>query len=284
MSTKSTRNFLSITAIILTLNEEINLQNCLSHLFWVDRIVVVDSGSTDSTLKVAKDFNCDIFYNPWDGFSKQRNWAIQNTGISTEWIMFIDADEEVTPRLREEICQTLISTDNNAFYLCFKVIFYGKWVKRSSSFPVWHPRLLRIGKAQFREAVTGHGETWDVIGKIGYLNEPYIHYSFSKGLHYWFEKHNNLSDMECLSKFKKKVSIYKIINYFFSCDRHKRRQALRSISYFIPFHPFLRFIYQLFIRGGILDGPSGWVYCSLYLVYEIMISSKIKEQLYISNS
>lgn len=248
----------------------------------VDRIVIVDSGSTDKTGELARHLGCQIYSNPWLGFASQRNWALDNTDISTEWVIFIDADEEVTSELRYEIRKTLISTSYNAFYLCYKVMLFGRWVKRSSNFPVWHPRIVRFGKARFVEAITGHGETWDVEGKAGYIRSPYIHYSFSKGLLFWFQKHNQLSAIESNAYLTKRISLMEGLSGLLSKDRHKRRQALRGLSYQLPFRPFIRFLLQLFIKGGIIDGPAGWTYCSLYLAYEIMISAKIKELNYLS--
>ena len=269
-----------ITAVALTLNEEDNIRRCLSHLTWADRIVLVDSGSTDKTVEYAKEFGCDIYYNPWPGFAAQRNWSLDNTDINTEWVIFIEGDEEVTPSMREEICSTLKNTDHSAFYICYKVMLFGKWVKRSSNFPVWHPRIVRKDRVRFKKAVTGHGETWDVKGKVGYIQEPYIHYSFSKGLSFWFEKHNRLSTMESQAYFDVGRSPLKAISDCLAKDRHKRRQGLRALSYYLPFRPFFRFFHQLIIRGGILDGPAGWTYCALYLAYEVMISAKIKEKQY----
>ncbi|MBC2710767.1 MAG: glycosyltransferase family 2 protein [Desulfosarcina sp.] len=268
----------SITAVILTLNEECNIRDCLAHLDWADRIVIVDSGSTDKTLEYAKDFGCNIYSIPWLGFAAQRNWALNNTGITTEWVIFIDADEEVPPNLRVEIREALRSTSCNAFYLCYKVMLFGKWVKRSSNFPVWHPRVVRFGKVFFKDAATGHGETWDVDGETSYFQEPYIHYSFSKGLGFWFAKHNRLSDIECAAYLNNTKSFFDILGSLFLRDKHKRRQALRALSYHLPFRAFFRFLHQFVIKGGILDGAAGWTYCSLYFAYEIMISAKIKER------
>jgi glycosyltransferase involved in cell wall biosynthesis len=271
-----------ITAVVLTYNEEDNIKNCLAHLAWAEHIVIVDSGSTDKTLDYAKSFGCNIYSTPWLGFAAQRNWALDNTGITTEWVIFIDADEEVPPNLRVEIREALKSASCNAFYLCYKVILFGKWVKRSANFPVWHPRIVRFGKARFKEAITGHGETWDVDGKVGYIKSPCIHYSFSKGLGFWFEKHNRLSAMECTAYLTKKISLIETLGGLFSGDEHKRRQAFRGLSYQLPLRPFFRFLHQFILKGGILDGPAGWIYCSLYFTYEIMISTKIREQKYLS--
>ncbi|RJP80455.1 MAG: glycosyltransferase family 2 protein [Desulfobacteraceae bacterium] len=271
---------INLTAIILTCNEEKNIQGCLKNLNWVSRIVIVDSGSTDHTTKYAEEFGCDVYRNPWKGFANQRNWALQEVGINTEWIIFIDADEVVTSQMREEITAALKSRDCNAFYLCYKVIFLGKWVKYSSGFPVWHPRIVRNGFVHFRESITGHGETWEVNGRAGYIQEPYIHYCFSKGITSWFEKHNRLSTMEMEVSISDRKPFLKCIMGLLNQDSHKRRQSLRALSYYMPFRPFVRFFYQFILKGGILDGKAGWAYCCLYLAYEIMISVKILERKY----
>lgn len=267
-----------ITAVVLTHDEEANIRNCLVHLDWVNRIVVVDSGSTDQTIDIANEFSCDVYTNPWHGFAAQRNWALDNTGITSQWVLFVDADEVITSELRSEIGRTLRTTVFSAFYLCSKVILFGQWVKRSSNFPVWHPRLLRMGKARFRDAVTGHGETWEVYGETGYLQAPYIHHSFSKGIGFWFAKHNRLSDLECKAYLNNKHTLSSRLRILFGKDRHKRRQAMRALSYIFMFRAFFRFVHQYIIRGGILDGAAGWSYCALYFAYEIMISAKIKEK------
>lgn len=269
----------NITAVVLTLNEELNLPECLSHLQWVDRIVVVDSGSTDQTVELARLRGTSVYHHPWQGFAQQRNWSIDNTGISTDWILFVDADEHITIELRDEILAETQKNSAEAFYLCFKVMFLEAWVKYSSSFPVWHPRLIRCGKGKFKESYTGHGETWDIDGRIGYLRQPYIHYSFSKGLSNWFDKHNRLSTQEAAAAMRSmgNLSLKEVVRNATSSHAQRRRQAIRLLSYRVPGWPFIRFLFQLFVRGGLLDGPRGWMYCTLYLAYEIMIAVKIAE-------
>jgi glycosyltransferase involved in cell wall biosynthesis len=272
----------TVTCIVLTFNEEINVERCFSSMKWADRIVVVDSGSTDNTVLLAKKHGCDVYYNPWRGFSNQRNWAISNTEIRTDWVLFLDADEEVTQKLRDSIFISISSHRYDAYYLCSKIILFGKWVRRSYNFPVWHLRLFRKNHVKFKNSVTGHGESWEVRGKTGFIEEPYTHYCFSHGLDRWFEKHNRLSSAECQSYMKNRNTAIKY-KHIVSKDSHLKRQVLRSISYKLPGRAFIRFIYQMFVRGALLDGVAGWIYCSLYFAYEIMISAKIQEAKYFEN-
>ena len=137
-----------ISAVVLTLNEEKNLRACLEHLRWVDEIIVVDSGSTDGTCELARSLGAEVHRCAWQGFAGQRNWALDNAGIATDWVLFVDADEHITTELRDEILVHTRSGAADAFYLCFKVILLGKWVKHSALFPVWHPRTGRSDAIQ----------------------------------------------------------------------------------------------------------------------------------------
>ncbi|MBN1464716.1 glycosyltransferase family 2 protein [candidate division KSB1 bacterium] len=269
-------NECDVTAVVLTVNEEQDLPQCLQSLKWCRKIILVDSGSTDKTLEIAAQWHCDIYTNHWRGFAAQRNWALQNTAIDSTWVLFIDADEVVPGALADDIVAATRS-DAAAFYLCFKVMLFGVWVRRSSNFPVWHPRLCRRGAVVYRNAVTGHGETWDVNGEVRYIRTPYIHYSFSKGFTHWLAKHNRLSSMECDAFFQSIQDKIKIATLF-SRDGHKRRQALRRLSFHLPMRPLLRFFYSYVWKRGFLDGRAGFVYCLLYLVYELMIQAKMIEK------
>ncbi|MBN1558896.1 glycosyltransferase family 2 protein [candidate division KSB1 bacterium] len=266
----------NITAIVLTFNEEQDLARCLQSLTWCRKIILVDSGSTDKTLDIAAQWNCDIYKNEWPGFAGQRTWALQNTAIDSPWALFVDADEVIPEELAAEI-RAAIHSDKAAFYLCFKVMLFDKWVKHSSHFPVWHPRLCRVGAVTYKNAVTGHGETWDVNGEIGYLKTPYFHFSFSKGFSHWLAKHNRLSSMEC-DAFLQSIHDKKKIGELLCRDSHKRRQALRRLSFHLPLRPFLRFFYSYIVKGGFLEGQAGFVHCLLYLIYELMIQVKIIEK------
>ncbi|MBN1481476.1 glycosyltransferase family 2 protein [candidate division KSB1 bacterium] len=267
-----------ITAIVLTLNEEQDLPRCLNSLTWCQKIVVVDSGSSDGTLAIARQWNCDIYEHAWPGFADQRNWALTQTRIETEWVLFVDADEVITKELATEIHQAIKNPAIAAYYVTFKVMLFGTWVKKSSHFPVWHPRLCRMGAVTFKNAITGHGETWDVLGRVGYLSAPYIHYCFSKGLTQWLYKHNRLSSMECDAYFTSSYHTVENLKALFSRDLHKRRQALRQLSFRLPGRPLLRFFYSYIVRWGFVEGRAGLVYCLLYLIYELMIQVKMIEK------
>ena len=149
-----------------------------------------------------------------------------------------------------------------------------KWLRYSATYPAWVARLLRRGNAAFVQ--DGHGEKLaPASGKVGYLKFPLIHFNFSKGWADWFERHNKYSTFEA-EKLLERTSRASIKGLF-STDPATRRKAIRSVSYRLPFRPWLRFFYVYFLRLGFLDGRAGLTYTVLQAIYEYMICLKVSE-------
>lgn len=118
-----------LTIIILTYNEEPNLPQALKSVSgWAAEIIVLDSGSTDDTIKIAENFGAKVYYRQFDNYANQRNYALKELSISTGWILFLDAGKYLTEELKKEIRETLRSTDYNGFYLKRRFYFWGKWL------------------------------------------------------------------------------------------------------------------------------------------------------------
>src|SRR3712207_1567401 len=117
-----------ISVIILTKNEENDLPTCLRSLSWCDDLHVLDSGSTDKTLEIAKQFKTSVWHHPFESFGKQRNFALDQLPIKYNWILFLDADEVVTENFQKAISNAIITADNQVagFYLCWKMILEDK--------------------------------------------------------------------------------------------------------------------------------------------------------------
>lgn len=133
----------SITAIILTFNEEKHIERCINSIKnLIDQIVVVDSQSTDNTVELAKSLGAKVFTNPWKNYASQFNWALQHTKINTEWVWRIDADEYIEP-LTFDLKKKLenLDYDINGIYLKRKIVFMGKPLLHGGWFPVWHLKL-----------------------------------------------------------------------------------------------------------------------------------------------
>jgi glycosyltransferase involved in cell wall biosynthesis len=168
----------SISAAIITFNEEENIRRCLTSLAWVDEIMVVDSGSTDNTLQICKEYDCLVFNHVWEGYARQKNLAISKA--TSDWVLSIDGDEEVTPELAEEI-RAVIASDNpaEAYEIPRSNMFLGKWMRHGGWYPDRQRRLLKRGRGAFKEvALHEHIELFDRSARIGCLSHPMRHYTY----------------------------------------------------------------------------------------------------------
>lgn len=263
----------TLTAVILTLNEEQNLRRCVEALRWCDDLVVVDSGSTDQTNALATALGARVFTHrperPYQ-ISKQRNWALDECAIQTEWVLFVDADEVVTEALQREIRRRLPLHEFDAFQLAPKNLFRGQWMKRSLGYPIWHDRLLRLGKARIEGGVWEHFAPGVSVGRIG---EPYLHYGSSKGFSEWLERHDRYSSWDADG----------VVSYLanrrsdaFGTARKVRQRALAARAWRL--RPLLRFLHMYLLRRGFLDGRCALSFCLRYVVYEYMTVEKVVEK------
>lgn len=263
-----------VSIVILTKNEEKDLPGALTAIEWCDDIHVLDSGSTDSTLDIAREHNAKISYNAFKSFGQQRNYALDHLNIAHEWILFLDADEVVTKEFKTAIFEAMeIEGEEVAgFYCCWKMILDGKWLKRCDNFPKWQFRLLRKGRARFTDF--GHGQKEDMVdGEIKFIKEPYLHFGFSKGWTYWIERHNRYSSQEAMART---IAIPPFKNIF-SKYSSKRNPALKSWLSKMPGWPFLRFFQAYIINMGFMEGVPGFIYCANMSYYEFLIQLKIRE-------
>jgi len=272
MEEKST----SLGVIILTLNEEANLSLALDSVYgWADEVLIVDSYSSDDTLNIANRYDIRVLQNLCSPFliSRQRNWALENGGMNTDWILFLDADEIITSDLKQVISETLcdVSAEIAAFQLTPKFMFMGRWLRWCVGYPNWHDRLMRVGQVSFAGGVWEHFET---KGKIGRIEQPYLHYGFNKGFNEWIERHNRYSDFEA----RDVLETLGINNDHFGEALTKRRRTLRNLAArFWPLRPVIRFFYMYFWRFGFLDGIPGLLYCMMMGFYEFMVVLKVIE-------
>jgi glycosyltransferase involved in cell wall biosynthesis len=263
-----------ISVIILTKNEANDLPSCLTSLKWCDDVHVLDSGSSDNTVLIAKQTGVQVFTNPFESFGKQRNYALDHIPVKYEWILFLDADEHVTEAFRAAMLSGIqgASADTAGFYCCWKMMLEGIWLKRCDNFPKWQFRLLRKGMARFKDF--GHGQKEDLIsGKIVYLKEPYLHFGFSKGWVAWIDRHNKYSGQEAIARMQQRPPFKQI----FSAHGSVRNPALKSWLSRMPAWPLIRFLYTYVLRFGFLEGKPGFIYCVNIAYYEFLIKIKMRE-------
>lgn len=264
-----------ISALILTYNEEIILPKCLEALDFVDEIVVFDSFSSDTTVKIAEQFNAKIAQRKFDNYAKQRNEALKSVSDKTDWILMVDADEIVSRELKQEIKQLTTQEDNTVslYRVRRKDMFQDKWIKNSSGYPTWFGRLFKNGEVTVEREIN---EEYHTSGEIGHLQEHLIHYPFNKGMQWWFEKHNRYSSMEAKT-LALELNQKPKLKHLFSSDPTIRRKAQKGFSFLLPNRPFIVFIAFYILRFGFLDGKAGYTFCKLRKTYEWMIDLKIKE-------
>jgi glycosyltransferase involved in cell wall biosynthesis len=266
-----------ITALILAKNEERDIARCVASLQWCDEVVVVDDGSTDATAALAIENGARVVDHRFESFAKQRNWALSNAGLRNEWVLHFDADEVSTPMFANEVANAVkeAGPDQVAFAICRKTMFLDRWMRYSDGFPVWIMRVTRKGAIEFEDK--GHGEV-AIPSHIGYMRriqEPMIHYLFSKGISNWIERHNRYSTAEAKLEFDRRM--YVPWKSFFSRDGAQRRAAIRQLSRNMPCRPLLRFLYQYLFKFGFLDGVPGFLYCRMLATYEGWIVLKRRE-------
>jgi len=266
---------MTVSALIMTYNEEVNLPACLASLDWCDDIVVLDSFSTDRTVEIATAAGARVFQHAYETEDRQRMYGLKEIAFRHDWVYTPDADEIPPPDLRDEMLA--IAADPNRpevfFKARYKNMFMGRWIRHASLYPTWITRLVRPDRVRFERSVHSRASG----GPGGELQAHFIHYSFNKGLAAWYDKHNRYStaeaDLSASRMLERRVDWAGLL----SAEPERRRRALKSLSYNLPCRPALRFFYMYVLRRGFLDGKPGYLYCRLLAAYEFMIVVKMEE-------
>ena len=266
-----------ISVLILTLNEEANLPRCLDALDWADDVLVVDSFSTDRTVEVAEARGARVLQRRFDDFAGQRNFGLSEGGLKHDWVLHLDADEVVLPELHDEMFRVIEDERKDAYRVPSKMMLHGQWLRHAGMYPTYQVRLGRREALQFEQVGHGQRETLPPE-RLGTLEHALIHYSFSKGLEDWFEKHNRYSTVEARLALEEAAAGDMDWAGLVATDGTRRRRALKKLAPRLPFRPTLRFIYMYVLRRGFLDGAAGYTYCRLLSMYEAMTVMKIKER------
>jgi glycosyltransferase involved in cell wall biosynthesis len=232
-----------LSVAIVTLNEELNLERTLASVRWADEIVLVDSGSTDRTLEIARNFGARIIEREWPGFAAQKNFAI--TECRGTWILSLDADEELTPDLQTQI-RSLLPTNPrcDAFYLRRRNLFLGCWIKRGGFYPDKKLRLFRRAAASFAmppqfEERPVH-ETINFNGIAEELDCDLIHHAYPT-----------------LSTYIEHMDRYSSLGADILVENHRTSSSLLGFLMNVLIIPQTKFVWDYFFRFGFLDGREG---------------------------
>ncbi len=264
------------SVVILTLNEEARLPACLASVAECDDVVVLDSGSTDRTVALARAAGARVLVNPFENFAQQRNFAHDHAGFRHPWVFHLDADEHMTPELLAECAQVVAANPPvEGYYAAPHMMFHGRWLRRCTDYPAWQARFVR--STGFTFVQVGHGQREKPGTRMGYLQAGYLHDVSVKSDSEWEAKHRSYAKQEARRLVQAPERTGVLLRRVFGGDRLERRRALKQLSYSLPARPFLRFVYQYFLRGGIFDGPGAWRYCRLLARYEGFAIQEIRQ-------
>ena len=264
-----------LSVLILTLNEEINLAECLDSCAWSDDIVVFDSFSTDATAQIAARPGVRFLQRRFDNYAAQRTAALQEVAFRHPWVLMLDADERTPADLVAEMVSAIAvaGSDVALFRMRRKDYFLGKWLRRSSGYPSWFGRLVRLGRVRVEREVN---EEYIADGKVVHLHCHLTHYPFNRGIAHWYERHNRYSSMEALAKLEDRAAPL-ALRHLVARDSVARRRVLKQILNRLPLRPLIWFCYLYVVRLGFLDGRAGLAFSRMRASYELIIDLKAME-------
>jgi (heptosyl)LPS beta-1,4-glucosyltransferase len=231
--------------IILTHNESRHITECIESLRFCDEILVFDSFSTDDTVSLAMWAGVRILQHPFTDYANQRNAALEAVSDVADWVLFVDADERVSPKLAEEV-RAVCETDTCAGYRIPRHNYiFGKLTKGAGWYPDYQLRLLRVGKARYDVTRPVH-EVVDLDGEMGTLQEPFIHYNY-RDLSHFLEKQRRYSAYDA---------------------QRLREQGIRLKPHHLITQPLRHFWWRFVTLKGYEDGWHGLTLSALMAWYE----------------
>lgn len=252
---------ISLSVIVLTYNEEANLPACLESLHGLPCVVfVVDSGSSDRTIEIAQRHSAAIRHHDFENYAAQRNWALDNLPIETSWVLNLDADERLTPELRDEIQNLLESSppDVSGFLLRKRTIFMGRWIRHGGHYPSYHLRLFRTGKGRCESR--RYDQHFVTDGTVEKLNNDYVDV-VSSSLLAWTIRHGRWAGMEASELLNPQIG-GKQVRPEVMGNPIQRRRWWRNLYSRGPLfsRAFAYWAYRYFFRLGFLDAREGMIF------------------------
>ena len=241
---------MKLSAIVLTKNEEINISGCLRGLSFCDEVIVIDDNTTDGTIKIAEYLGAKVCKrNLNEDFANQRNFGLDIA--RNNWVLFVDADERITEKLKKEII-SLLKEDNgfNGFYIPRKDSIWGKTLTYGETAKI---KLLRLGKKNAGRWKRKVHEYWEIQGKIGELKNHLLHYP-----------HQNLTE------FLDHINKYSTVH-----AKENLKEAKKSTIIKILLYPIIKFIRNYFIKSGFIDKEAGLNVSLMMSLHSFLAWSKL---------
>ena len=246
-----------ISVLVLTLNEEVGLGECLASVRFSDDVLVFDSGSTDRTIEIVRAAGVRMMTRVFDDYGSQRQAALELGAFKHPWLLVLDADERVDAELAREMAEVAAGKDggHGGFRIRRKDHYLnGRWIPHATLYPTWHARFFRHRQSRY-ELRTVHEHPM-IQGTLGIFRGHLLHYSFIKGMDAWVEKHRRYARLEAVEGLAlRRIALdWKAL---FSFDTGIRRRALKALSYRLPCRAAVRFAYMMLVRLAFLDGRQG---------------------------
>ncbi len=269
-----------IDVMIPTLNESDHIEDCIASAKMLGNVFVLDSLSRDETQAKARSAGAVVIEHPFENYSLQKNWGLDNLPFTGDWVFILDADERITPPLRDQIHRKMKNRPKvDGFFINRELLFMGQRVRNGGLYPSWNLRLFKRGRARYEERsvhehVVCQGETSYMPGAMLHIRRE----TMSAYVH----KHIRYADLESDEWVASKLGTSRTAPVEQLFRHHLRlRQWLRRKAWpAMPWRPFWRFTYMYFVRLGFLDGASGWHLARLMASYEYMISLFYRDKLH----
>ena len=273
-----------LSVIVLAHDEEMNLPACLASIRPLEaEVFVVNSGSTDRTVALARAAGCQVALHPFENYARQRNWAFDTLPIATPWTLCLDADERLTPELAAEIAAIVASPDapHDGYMLRKRTIFMGRWIRHGGQYPAWHLRLFRSGRGRCEDRL--YDQHFVVDGRTGRLANDYVDV-ITSDLSAFILRHDRwagLEAQELLAGAQASPPDHSRVSPRLTGTAIERKRFLRTRVYqrFPLFvRPFLFWIYGYVFRLGFLDGIEGLIFHTLQRFwFRFLVDAKLWE-------
>ncbi len=263
----------NIEIIIPVKNEELNLPHALqSVMSWADRVWVVDSGSTDRTMEIAREYGAEVVEQAWLGFARQKNWAIDTLPFDSDWVFVLDADEAIDDELRTAMLaisrRPVDDVLESAYSINRYLVFLGHRIRHCGYYPSWNVRFFKRDKARYEDREVH--EHMMVEGLTGAL-PGHMSHEDRRGLTAYIAKHNHYSTLEA----RETAEAHK--SELAGGPSRGRRWIRQHIYPRLPAKWCFRFLWMYVLRLGILDGLTGLRFCLLISFYQFLIGVKAIE-------
>lgn len=273
---------LDLTIAIPVKNEELNLAGCIDAIGQdlAKNIVVIDSGSTDKTVEIAKQKNANVIDFKWDGkFPKKRNWFLQNHTPPTKWVLFLDADEYITSDFKKELRAALSANEQNqeidGYWLNYTIYFLGKKLK--GGYPLTKLALFKVGAGEYERIEENQWSKMDMeihehpvlTGKTSTIKSKIDHRDF-RGIFSYMDKHNEYAAWEAARFAESKMN--KSLRKQYTWKQRLKYKLINSVMVGPVF-----FLGSYVFMGGFRDGARGFAFAILKMAYFTQIYCRLKE-------